>query len=475
MTTDLKIQFEDLRKGMETILKLIKELFADEEFYESKVSLRVDKDIDYYQCHDKYDVEVFLQEQGEYSNVCRLPMPTPANDNNQECSKCNTIGVLPSIGERYPTRKTLVSDWDRTPVHSSQGLGCEISSTVANGEFLVSTLGEEFPVGSWETKPVARNPYTRQWFDMKNVIPQIELRQEMEQYIKLRKVPTNCQAEIDVIADYTKDLEEGMMKQLLNELRTSVTSERWTDRKQYWETIWKKINLVRLYCQSHNANIQTFRSLRGYQYFDKIVAKANLYLSFRSCSKDHNEAGLMDICKELVRTVDTIGLISSNITGENSMGFNIISGLISILGRVYLHTDGYMKMQTAVLRIYCKIFNKVGAHIVKVVGHEFYVNALKTDVLITAIDKLTVMKAPEIIGEDLNHGISILRRAWIKDKNVMHHINYARSLVDAVFLCRCREIEIPDEKDINEGEMVEARVQRSHNSAALENGLTLMK
>ena len=46
--TDLKTQLENLDKGMKTALKLLKELLADEEFYESKATLSVDEESDYY-------------------------------------------------------------------------------------------------------------------------------------------------------------------------------------------------------------------------------------------------------------------------------------------------------------------------------------------------------------------------------------------------------------------------------------------
>jgi len=41
----------------------------------------------------------------------------------------------------------------------------------------------------WEIEQHARNPFTRQWFDIKSVIPQTELRKEMKRYIKLHGLP----------------------------------------------------------------------------------------------------------------------------------------------------------------------------------------------------------------------------------------------------------------------------------------------
>jgi len=328
----------------------------------------------------------------------------------------------------------------------------------------------------WETTHSALSPYTRQCFHVKNAIPQTELREEMKEYINLHKFPTNTQcAEFHIIADYTKILDENEMKQLLNTLRNYVISERWTKEKQCWGTVWKNINLVRLYCQSNEKNIQTFRCLHGYKYFDQIVTKALLYLRLHSNSEDNSEAGLLDICKEIVRTVDIIGLISSDIVGENSMGFDVISGLVSILGHVSFHHHGYVKMQTVVLRLYCKIFSELGGDTEKALGSEFYSNALNVKGVIAAMDKLNCTEAINIMSEDLNHGITILRRAWIKDNTVVRHIDYARSLVDAVILCITREFEIPDEKGFTEGQIHEAEAHRWHNSEALEKGLSLIK
>jgi len=55
----------------------------------------------------------------------------------------------------------------------------------------------------WETKHQAPNPYTRQWFEMKSVIPQTELRREMEHYIELHKISSNA-GELDVNAKYAR-------------------------------------------------------------------------------------------------------------------------------------------------------------------------------------------------------------------------------------------------------------------------------
>jgi hypothetical protein len=57
----------------------------------------------------------------------------------------------------------------------------------------------------------------------KVLIPQRELRQEMEDYIKLQKFSVCSGAELDVIEEYTKILEERHMKQYLDILGKSLS------------------------------------------------------------------------------------------------------------------------------------------------------------------------------------------------------------------------------------------------------------
>ena len=117
----------------------------------------------------------------------------------------------------------------------------------------------------WETANEARNPYTRQWLDIKCVTPQTGLRKEMEEYINTHADDQINEEEIDVIADYTKIMDKGEMKQILEVIRSSAVSLGYSANDRFWEKIWKSINLIRLYCQSHVENIETFRNLNGYR------------------------------------------------------------------------------------------------------------------------------------------------------------------------------------------------------------------
>jgi hypothetical protein len=59
----------------------------------------------------------------------------------------------------------------------------------------------------WDTTNQPSSPFTREWFHIKSVIPQRDMREEMhKQYIKHHKISLADGAEFDVIelSDYTK-------------------------------------------------------------------------------------------------------------------------------------------------------------------------------------------------------------------------------------------------------------------------------
>ena len=129
----------------------------------------------------------------------------------------------------------------------------------------------------WETKCEAQNPYTRQWFNAKTAVPQAVLRREMEEYIKLHHFSASDCAELDVIEEYAKVLEDGEMKQYFKILEKSML-EMVTTKKQC-TTMWKKINLLRMYCQFHSRNIVTFRSLDGFKYLNQLIHETTILLN----------------------------------------------------------------------------------------------------------------------------------------------------------------------------------------------------
>ena len=181
----------------------------------------------------------------------------------------------------------------------------------------------------WETKCEAQNPYTRQWFNAKTAIPQTVLRREMEEYIKLHHFSASDGAELDVIEEYAKVLEEGEMKQYLKILEKSLLKILTT--KKQCTTMWKKINLLRMYCQFHSKNIETFRSLDGFKYLNQLILETTIPLSSPSVEMDIKEAA-RDTFKEIARTIDVIDLKPvdiDNIKEENKFIFTM--GYISMI------------------------------------------------------------------------------------------------------------------------------------------------
>jgi hypothetical protein len=112
----------------------------------------------------------------------------------------------------------------------------------------------------WEIERHARNPLTRQWFDIKSVIPQIDLRKEMKHFIKLHGFPRKT-----VIAEYSKILDGGEMKRYLMTLRKYVKGRAITEEQ--WVKIWKTI---RLFCEFHFQNIKFSYLYRDILSFAKL-------------------------------------------------------------------------------------------------------------------------------------------------------------------------------------------------------------
>jgi hypothetical protein len=101
------------------------------------------------------------------------------------------------------------------------------------------------------------------------------MREEMHQYIKHHKISADG-AEFDVIEDYTKILEEGRMKEYLNILSDGISMDLVLETQE-WVKLWKKINLLRLYCQYRDENIQTFRGLNGFIYLEKLIIQIEVF------------------------------------------------------------------------------------------------------------------------------------------------------------------------------------------------------
>jgi hypothetical protein len=130
----------------------------------------------------------------------------------------------------------------------------------------------------WVTKHEAVNPYTRQPFNIKNVIPQTELREEMHRYITKNRIPG-----LQVIPDYTKVLKESEMRCLLKDL---VYHYRYISQKNEkkeeadWKALWQKLNLIRLYCEYGESNRDSFSSIEGYEYLFMVVDRSYSITTF---------------------------------------------------------------------------------------------------------------------------------------------------------------------------------------------------
>lgn len=120
----------------------------------------------------------------------------------------------------------------------------------------------------WDTKHEAVNPFTHQPFDISNIIPQTELRQEMQQYIINN---SNLTLKLDVISDHTQILSGADMKILIEELISDCKCV--VDAEDYLK-VWKKFNLLCLYCQYRPEKKVAFCSIGGYEYllpmFDEL-------------------------------------------------------------------------------------------------------------------------------------------------------------------------------------------------------------
>lgn len=326
----------------------------------------------------------------------------------------------------------------------------------------------------WETKRHAQNPLTKQWFNAKSAIPQTELRQEMEDYIKLQKLSGCRGAELEVIEEYTKILEEEEMKQFLYILNKSLPKKVTTQDECL--TIWKKINLLRLYCQFDRKNIETFRSLHGFRYLNEFILQLTMLLRSTTVGKETKETA-WDVCKEICKAIDVMGLRPEDIEDvEKKFKQTLLLGDYSkIIHHAYICNEGYAKIESLMLRMFCKIFLEMNAQseqILKPKTYEIIVTHTGPSIASKAMSRTN---ADDISSENLNHGISILQRSWITT-SFSHDPVLLQTLVNAIIICIAREINSSEvTTGLSEGQLLEAEIEARHNSEALEKGLSLVK
>lgn len=321
----------------------------------------------------------------------------------------------------------------------------------------------------WETEHHAKNPLTRQWFDIKSAIPQRELRKEIKQFTKLHGFPPNT-----LIANYSKILCEEQMKEHLRMLCKYVEAKPITEKQ--WEKIWKTMNLIRLFCEYDFQNIKLVISVEGIRYFRKLIVKI-------LTENDAKEAAL-DVGKEIVRAFDVIinglrshgenpNIILGNVQENSIERGSRIRALIVIVIHVHKNNEGYIKIQSLVWRSFSTIIHEIGEN--SNTGNEVE-NNIRT--LLQgcpfAFNKFCQGNANDISSEDLNHGIAILITAKLTLSTFK--TKYLEALFNAVIICISSEIERSNEKgDLTRGQFIEAQTQGWHNAEALEKGVKLIK
>ena len=314
----------------------------------------------------------------------------------------------------------------------------------------------------WETERDARNPFTRKWFDIKSVIPQTELRKEMKHFVELHRFPSKT-----VIMDYSKIVDEGEMKRHLTRLQKYDTQRPITGNQ--WAKLWKKINLVRLFCEFHSQNIELFISLQGFTYLRELN-------SIISTENDAKEAAL-DVGREIVRAIDVI-LTALRTRGQNYIGMlgrddeenSLVNlSLICIVRHVYDNNRGYVKIQSLVLRFFSTVFHAID---IRLSGG--IIRAVLIDCP-CALKILYEANPKDISSEDLNNGIAILAKQMMSQLDVSNR-SYGIRLCNALTICISREKKRPTEMSgFTEGQLVEAEIQARHNCEALEKGIRLIR
>ena len=275
----------------------------------------------------------------------------------------------------------------------------------------------------WVSTREAVNPYTRLPFDINNAIPQSELRQEMSQYISENRIQG-----LKVIPDYTKILTVTEMNYLLNDLvfHYHGSFSHITEKKEEdWTVLWQKLNLIRLYCQYREQNKNSFLFIKGYKYLFKVI-DMHLFHSLWNCYHSSDDA--KEVCRELVRIVDIIGLRQCQL--ETIPG-NSLTPFVYILSN--LADSSYSKIESLVLNIYSQIFYYGMSYALQ--NNECFHACVIADVL----KLLGREDARDITNEDLDKGTAVLRAAWLCQRNALIDFdNYVDVVVDVVILCISR-------------------------------------
>ena len=190
-----------------------------------------------------------------------------------------------------------------------------------------------------------------------------------------------------------------------------------------WKSLWKKHNLIPLYCKYGKLNRDFFSSMQGYRYLFMVV-DTQLY-DYYSSSDEAKE-----VCRELARIVDIVGLRQSDLV---KLPENSVQAFLHILCR--LGKSEYSKIESMVLNIYRRMLHYD-------VDYTFLKNRT---VLHSCVIEITLEllgrdnPADKIIDKDLQNGIAVLKTAWIWNRpSLLHFDDYVDVLVNVVILCISR-------------------------------------
>jgi hypothetical protein len=202
---------------------------------------------------------------------------------------------------------------------------------------------------------------------------------------------------------------------------------------EHRKVLWKKLNLVRLYCQYRAENREVFSSVKGYEYLFQVISRELLYSSFQYSRSSHNDT--KEVYKEVAKIVDAMGGLKENdlqMASESSVwGFMLI--LFDLLNSEYL------KLQSMVLKIYRGMFEHCIDYL-RTVEHIFIRPIVKNTLYV-----LAQRDSPrDIANEDLCNAMVILKAASINSIRASDFPRYVDVLYTVVMRCVSRFQELHD-------------------------------
>jgi hypothetical protein len=190
--------------------------------------------------------------------------------------------------------------------------------------------------------------------------------------------------------------------------------------------LWQKFNLLRLYCQYREENKDAFYSIKGYEILTQVVNR-KLFILCHEYYSSSNDA--KEVCKEVARTLDVIGLKESDLL---SVPAEVVWALVHILSELIEDCE-HLKLQGMVLRIYRLMFS----------DYNIDYNLIETQaccscVVEVALHMLRRENGRDVTNEDLFNGTAILDAAWTRNRKNCLVTDYVYALVNVVIICVSR-------------------------------------